>query len=74
MMTEKITLPVSGMTCQHCVVRVEKNVSALNGVDQVDVSLQHATVAVVYDKSTVSEAQITEAIEDAGYDVESPKA
>lgn len=74
MMPEQITLPVSGMTCQHCVKRVENNVSALTGVDKVDVSLEHATVSVVYDKSAISTDQITEAIEDAGYDVESPKA
>ena len=73
-MTEQITLPVSGMTCQHCVGRVEKNVSALPGVDKVDVSLENDTVAVAYDKSAVSVEQITEAIEDAGYDVGTSKA
>lgn len=73
-MTEQITLPVSGMTCQHCVGRVEKNVSALTGVDKVDVSLENATVAITYDKSAVSVEGITEAIEDAGYDVGAPKA
>lgn len=73
-MTEQITLPVSGMTCQHCVGRVEKNVSALAGVDKVDVSLENATVAVAYDKSSVTVDQITEAIEDAGYDVGAQKA
>lgn len=72
-MAEQVTLPVSGMSCQHCVGKVEKSVSALPGVDKVDVSLEDASVKVAYDNASVSVSQITEAIEGQGYEVGAAK-
>lgn len=72
-MAEQVTLPVSGMSCQHCVGKVQKSVSALPGVNKVDVSLENASVEVAYDKSSVSVSQIAEAIEDQGYEVGAAK-
>jgi copper chaperone len=72
-MAEQVTLPVSGMSCQHCVGKVEKSVSALPGIDKVDVSLEDASVKVAYDNSSVSVSQITEAIEGQGYEVGAAK-
>lgn len=66
---EKTTLNVSGMTCGHCEKAVKDAVSALDGVQKVDVSLQNGTVDVEFDVSKTSVAQMKEAIEDQGYDV-----
>lgn len=66
---EKTTLNVSGMTCGHCEKAVKDAVSELDGVQKVEVSLDNGTVAVEYDASKTSEAQMKEAIEDQGYDV-----
>lgn len=72
-MTEKINLQVSGMTCQHCVSSVKNSVMALEGVEQVFVSLENGSVEVAYENPNLKTDQIAAAIEDQGYDVEAPK-
>ncbi|WP_303966993.1 copper chaperone CopZ [Sporosarcina ureae] len=68
-MTET-TLKVSGMTCNHCVQAVEGALTELTGVERALVDLKANNVVVQYDESAVNVAQMTEAIEDQGYDVE----
>jgi copper chaperone len=63
-----VILEVSGMSCGHCVAAITTAVSALPGVDGVDVDLGGGTVRV---GGTPDAAQVTAAIEDAGYDVAS---
>lgn len=56
---------VTGMTCEHCVNHVTEEVSALDGVQSVDVQLDGGTMAVTSD-SEVDFAKITEAVAEAG--------
>ncbi|WP_408634116.1 copper chaperone CopZ [Planococcus lenghuensis] len=63
------TLKVQGMSCGHCVNAVETSVGELQGVSNVKVDLDKGEVAVAYDNSTTSLAEIKETIEDQGYDV-----
>ena len=60
---------VEGMSCQHCVASIKKAVGELKGVDSVAVDLKAKTVTVSFDAQTVKQQNITEAIEDQGYDV-----
>jgi copper ion binding protein len=64
------TLNVNGMSCQHCVHAVKGAVSALPGVDSVDVSLEKKLVTVGYDPAAASEQAIRTAIEAEGYSVQ----
>lgn len=64
---EKI-LKVDGMTCGHCKARVEKVVSAIDGVDSVDVDLASKNVTVKMSKD-ISEQTLSDVIVDAGYEV-----
>ncbi|UKS66390.1 copper chaperone CopZ [Rossellomorea marisflavi] len=66
---EHITLNVQGMSCNHCVNAIEKNVGGLYGVKKVNVSLADAKVEVDYDNAVVSLDEIKETIDDQGYDV-----
>lgn len=66
---EKIVLNVKGMSCSHCENAVKNAVIALEGVDQVGVSLEEKTVTVEYDASIVTLEKIKFEIEDQGYDV-----
>jgi copper chaperone len=68
-MGNQVTLQVQGMTCGHCVKSVENSVSALNGVNKVDVNLSNGTVEVEFNNSEVDVKQISETIEDQGYTV-----
>ncbi|MCT7910780.1 heavy metal translocating P-type ATPase [Arcobacter lacus] len=64
---EKI-LKVDGMTCGHCKARVEKVVSAIDGVDNVEVDLASKNVTVKMSKD-ISEQTLSDVIVDAGYEV-----
>ena len=59
---------VVGMTCGHCVSTVSAAISALEGVENVDVDLSKGLVRVRA-KHAVSEKTLTEAIDDAGYEL-----
>ncbi len=63
------TLNVNGMSCEHCVRAVKGAVSALPGVETVDVSLEKNLVTVGYDPAATSEQSIRAAIEGEGYTV-----
>jgi copper chaperone len=62
-------LHVEGMACDHCVKAVTKAVTALHGVNGVQVNLQGKTVTVEHDPAGATFAQLKEAVEDQGYDV-----
>jgi copper chaperone len=65
----KETLQVKGMSCGHCVSAVEGSVGELKGVTEVKVDLDAGTVAVDFDSSVVTIAQIKDTIDEQGYDV-----
>ena len=58
---------VEGMTCEHCKNRVEKSINDIEGV-AATVNLKKKEVLVSLEKH-VSDEQIREAIEKAGYQV-----
>lgn len=64
MIKEEIKL--SGMSCSHCVKSVESALSVLP-VEKYDV--KQGSAYVEYDPEKLSKKQITDAIEDAGYEV-----
>ncbi|MDF1616727.1 heavy metal translocating P-type ATPase [Petrocella sp. FN5] len=66
-MNEKI-LTVEGMTCMHCVGRVDKALSGIEGVKEVQVDLE-AKRAVVKTIQDISNATFEQAVETAGYEV-----
>lgn len=65
----KITLSVFGMTCQSCVRSINNALKGIDGIISVDVSLEQNQATVVYDPLLNRSADITEAIEDCGFDV-----
>ena len=68
-MVDRVTLKVEGMSCGHCVKSIENSVSAISGVDKVDVQLDSGTVNVEFNKDVVVVEQITSTIEDQGYTI-----
>ena len=59
---------IKGMTCGHCSARVEKKLKELAGVSDavVDLEGEHAIINLSGD---VSDEQIREAVDEAGYEV-----
>lgn len=68
-MSEKITLNISGMSCNHCKMKVEKALKTLDGVEDVTVNLEAGQAVVGFDGSKISESDLKAVIGDAGYDV-----
>jgi copper chaperone len=68
---ETTTLKIGGMTCQGCVASVTRVLKAINGVSDAQVSLEANEARVTYDANKTSLAALSQAIEDAGYDVRS---
>ncbi|ASK62804.1 copper-binding protein [Virgibacillus phasianinus] len=63
------TIDVRGMTCGHCEQAVKGALTALNGVEGVEVHLTAGKVDVTYDDAKVTIAAMRAAIEEQGYDV-----
>ena len=61
------TYVVTGMTCEHCVNAVTEEVGRVDGVQAVDVDLASGRVRVT--GTAYSDAQIEEAIDEAGYEL-----
>ena len=59
------TYDVTGMTCGHCAQAVSTEVSAVGGVTGVEVDVETGKVVVEGDGFT--DAQIAEAVDEAGY-------
>ncbi len=59
---------IEGMSCNHCKMRVEKALGELSGVDSVVVDLASKTASLEL-STELDDAKLTEAVEDAGYDV-----
>lgn len=66
---QKIILKVEGMSCNHCVATIEKNVAAMIGVNEATANLSDKTVTIEFDETKVTEKAIRTTIENQGYDV-----
>jgi len=60
-------LSIKGMSCGHCVTRVEAAVSAIQGVTSVKVNLGQKSAVV--EGVALDDARLKEAVADAGYEV-----
>ncbi len=58
---------VSGMTCGGCTGSVQRALSQIDGVSQVEVTLRPGVATVVTDPARVTPAQIESAITRLGY-------
>ena len=67
------TYQVTGLTCEHCKAAVTDEISALDGVTRVDVSLVAGGVSEVQVRSTgpLDAAAVRAAVDEAGYTVAS---
>lgn len=58
---------ITGMTCSACSARVQKTVSKLDGITDVNVNLLKNSMVAVYDETMLEAGQIVQAVEKAGY-------
>ncbi len=66
---ERVTLTAPDISCSHCVATVQQAVGGLTGVRTVSANEQTKQIAVEFDPSRVSLAQIEATLDDEGYPV-----
>ena len=64
----RMCVTVTGMTCQHCVMSVTEEVSEIEGVSAVDVSLDSGLLTVLADRD-VERDEIAAAVGEAGFEL-----
>jgi P-type Cu+ transporter len=69
MATQQLDIPVTGMTCASCVVRVEKALRKVEGVSEAQVNLSTERAQVRFDTTQVAPERLVQAVEQAGYGV-----
>lgn len=65
----EVTLAVTGMTCGGCVASVQRVLTAIPGVQSVEVSLEPGQARVVFDPARTDRAALVQAITAAGFGV-----
>ena len=65
-MSETVSYTVPGMHCGHCEHAVSEELSAVEGVESVDVDLETKQVTVV--GTALDDATLRAAIDEAGYE------
>ena len=67
---DKITIPVSGMTCAACSSRVQRALQKTPGVQQASVNLMLRNAVVDFDGAAIGPEELVEVIRETGYGAE----
>lgn len=67
-MSESLTYVVPGLHCDHCTAAVTEELSAVEGVERVEVDLEAKLVSVT--GSSLSDDALRAAIDEAGYEAD----
>lgn len=68
MADQKVTFPIEGMSCQHCVKRATEALEGVDGVTAADVDLDAAQATVTL-ADGVTRDRLAEAVASVGYEV-----
>jgi len=67
--TDKVTLPVRGMTCASCVAHVEKALKNVEGVGEVSVNLATEKASLDFKTGAAKVGDLVNAVRETGYEV-----
>lgn len=70
---ETLNLPIQGLTCAHCVSRVESALKDHEGVSKVSVNLVEKTANIVYDPAETNARALSDTVRSSGYSTGSIK-
>ncbi|MFM9126302.1 MAG: heavy metal translocating P-type ATPase, partial [Solirubrobacterales bacterium] len=65
-------LPIEGMSCASCAMKVEKSLGAVEGVSEATVNFATGRAAVAFEPGTTDPEELAEAVRSAGYSVIEP--
>ena len=64
---EDVTYKVSGMTCASCAVSIESYLKTHKGIHRITVNYPNQSVAISFDRETISLDEISEMVSDLGF-------
>ena len=67
--SERIDLPIMGMTCASCARTIQKGLSGLQGVNKASVNLATSKATIFYDPEEIGVESFITSIRNSGYDV-----
>jgi Cu+-exporting ATPase len=73
MASEKVTLPITGMTCANCALNIERNLKKLQGVEDTSVNFASEQASVSFDPKKIHIDDLIKKIEDVGYGIATTK-
>ena len=62
-----VSIPVEGMSCVSCAARVKRTLKGIDGVQHVEVSLEHREARVRFSPEKVTPERLEAAINELGY-------
>ena len=71
---DKITLPITGMSCASCAGRVERALADAQGVREANVNLALENASVSFDHHIITAENLVEIVKNAGYGAQLPDA
>lgn len=66
-MHERVVVPIEGMSCMACVGKVKNTLSELNGVNEINVSLENKNATFLYNPKQITIDEIEQIINNIGY-------
>ena len=73
MTQQKLTLPITGMTCANCAANIERGVKKLKGVAEANVNFAAESAAVSFDPQLLQLQDVVEKIHASGFGVPTTK-
>lgn len=67
--TKKVNLAIQGISCESCVVKIEKGLSKLSGVKEANVNFATEKARISYDPDKVEPSEISRTIKELGYGI-----
>ncbi len=67
--TERIDLPVVGMSCASCSATIQRGLASIKGVKQANVNLATSRATVIFEPQLVQPEEIISSIRKSGYEV-----
>ncbi len=66
---DHVDIKVEGMTCGGCVTSVQKALKGRSGVSEATATLETGIVSIDFDAAVIKQAELENAIVQAGFDV-----
>ncbi|AWI12598.1 hypothetical protein B4064_1673 [Caldibacillus thermoamylovorans] len=66
----KTTIKISGMSCNHCVNKIETALNSQQGVEKAKVNLKKGVAKIKYDEAIQTLDHLTAVIKEVGYEAE----